>query len=428
MEAPFTEADAGLRLCIAALAGLGVGLEREWSGHTVGPNARFAGIRTFLLLGLVGGIGGLFFSADVPLAGLVALCGGVALAVAAYVATVVRPNSEIDGTTEAAALIVLLLGAMAGYGWLSLSAGVSSIVVLALLEKSRLHSFVRLVDERELQGGLQFAVMALVILPLLPTGPFGSTIVIQPRLLWAMVLVFSGLNFVGFIARRAFGHDAGYAVAGLVGGLVSSTAVTLDFSHKSREPGALHSALAHGVLGACTVLIPRVLVVSTILNAQVGLQLCILLAAPFIAGLFMLYRAKREFGTKDVVTSLPLGNPLRLRAAIQMAILFQLSMSVLALVSKAWGSLGIYPAAAVLGLADMDALTLSMSRLSNGAPETVAAFAIAIGLLANTLLKATVTLIVGSGAFRVKAAGRLLVQAVASTLAMATYYSYAIAQ
>jgi len=420
----FTELDAGIRLAIAALTGLGVGLEREWSGHTTGPNARFAGIRTFLLLGILGGIGGLFFSAGVAAAGLVAVGGGVAMALAAYVNTVSRPNSDIDGTTETAAILVVLLGAMAGYGWLALTAGVGSIAVLVLLEKTRLHSMVRLVDERELQAGLQFAVLALVILPLLPTGPFGSTLVVQPRMLWTLVLVFSAINFVGFIARRALGESAGFTVAGIAGGLISSTAVTLTFSHKSREAEIDHRALAQGVIGACTVLIPRVIVVSTVLNVQLGLQLCILLVAPFAVGLLLLLSARQEFRKPATVAALPAGNPLRLGAALQMAIVFQVSISLLALVTRKWGTLGVYPAAAVLGLADMDALTLSMSRLDQNVPTSSAALAIAVGFLTNTLLKTGVAVVVGTGPFRTRVATRLLLQAVASLLAIAAYYTW----
>lgn len=418
----FTETDAGIRLSIAALTGLGVGLEREWSGHTAGPNARFAGIRTFLILGILGGIGGLFFSAGVPGAGVLAVGGGIAMAMAAYVTTVSRPGSEIDGTTETAAIVVVLLGAMAGYGWLSLTAGVGSVVVLVLLEKSRLHSMVRMVDERELQAALQFAVLALVILPLLPTGPFGSTIVVQPRMLWTLVLIFSALNFAGYVARRALGNSAGYAVAGIAGGLISSTAVTLAFSHRSRGAEAEHRALVHGVVGACTVLTLRVIVVSALLNAQVGLQLCILFAAPFVVGALLLLSARDEFRRSGTATPLPLGNPLRLGAALQMAIIFQVSISLLAVVSRTWGTVGVYPAAAVLGLADMDALTLSMSRLERGVPPTSAALAIAVGLLTNTLLKSGIAAIVGTGPFRTQTVIRLMLLALASAASLVAYY------
>ena len=202
----------------AALIGLGVGLEREWSGHASGPNARFAGLRTFLLLGIVGGVAGLLLSVGSMAAGSVAMAGGMALGVAAYVATVRRPNTEIDGTTQTAALAVLVLGALAGIGWLALAAGAGSVIVLALSEKTRLHWLVRRLSERELRAALQFAVLALVVLPLLPAGPIGGPLAIRPRALWTIVLFFSALNFAGFVARRAVGPTVGYAVAGMLGG------------------------------------------------------------------------------------------------------------------------------------------------------------------------------------------------------------------
>ena len=137
MAAVTTESEATVRLAIAALVGLGVGLEREWSGHASGPNARFAGLRTFLLLGIVGGVAGLLLSVGSMAAGSVAMASAMALGVAAYVATVRRANTEIDGTTETAALAVVALGALAGIGWLALAAGAGSVIVLALRMRSR---------------------------------------------------------------------------------------------------------------------------------------------------------------------------------------------------------------------------------------------------------------------------------------------------
>ena len=106
-------------MAIAALVGLGVGLEREWSGHAAGPNARFAGLRTCLLLGVLGGIGGLLLSRGYEIAGATTIVGGMALTIAAYATTVRRASAEIDGTTEAAAAVVVALGAIAGVGWLA---------------------------------------------------------------------------------------------------------------------------------------------------------------------------------------------------------------------------------------------------------------------------------------------------------------------
>lgn len=417
-----TESTAGVRLAIAALVGLGVGLEREWSGHTSGPDARFAGIRTFLFLGIIGGISGLFLSLGAEVFGALGLLSGFAISIVAYAVTVRRSGTDVDGTTETAALLVVLLGAIAGFGWLSVGAGTGSVVVLALREKSRLHSLVKRIDEGELQGGFLFAVLALVVLPLIPEGPFGGALAIQPRLLWTLVLVFSAINFAGYVARRALGANGGYAIAGTLGGLISSTAVAFAYSRRSRDDGVPHRALAWGVLGACTVVMPRVIVVSTMLNPDVGQQLCILLLPPFLAGCAMLLIVRDEFSRSGPVAEVQLGNPLRLRAAVQMTISFQIAITVIGWVSKRWGSMGVFPAAGLLGLTDMDALTLSMSKGSTDLPAVTAALAIAVGMLANTLLKMSLTLVLGAGEFRSAAASRLIVQAVVSVVTIAAYY------
>jgi uncharacterized membrane protein (DUF4010 family) len=412
------ELEAAVRLAIAALIGLGVGLEREWSGHTTGPNARFAGLRTFLLLGLIGGVAGLLLGQSHEGAASVAIAAGMAIGIAAYVMAVRRPNVDIDGTTESAALTVVLLGALAGEGYLALSAGTASVVVLALSEKTRLHWLVRRVKEHELRAALQFAVLALVVLPLLPTGPFWGEIAFRPRTLWMIVLLFSGLNFIGFLARRALGPASGYTLTGLAGGLISSTAVTLDFSRKSRQEADIARGLAFGVLGACTILIPRILIVSTALNPAVAVRLIWFLLPPAVLGVAVLLLSRRAKREAHQGAEVEVASPLRLGAAIQMAVAFQVAIVLLTLVRDRWGSTGLYPAAAALGLTDVDALTVSMSTLDQSVLPEIAARAIAIGVLVNTLLKLGLTVVIGRGPFRRVASPGLAGLAAASVVGL----------
>src|SRR3569833_3274861 len=237
-------------LAIAALIGLGAGLEREWSGHASGADARFAGIRTFSLLGLTGGVAGaLALQSQPPLAAALVAFGG-ALSVGGFVVATGRPGAITDGTTEAAALAVIALGVLAGFGAMGLAAGAGAIVVLLLREKERVHWFVSRLDEPELRAGVQFAVLAEVVLPLLPVGPKFGDLAVRPRSLWAVVLLFSALNFAGFIARRTVGANRGLTLAGAFGGVVSSTAVTLSFSRQSRESQVSGLSLAGGVFAA----------------------------------------------------------------------------------------------------------------------------------------------------------------------------------
>lgn len=397
-----SEFDGALRLAIAALVGLGAGLEREWSGHTKGPAARFAGLRTFLLLGTLGGAGGLLHSMGASVAGAAVLAGGMSLAVVAYLVTARRPEAEVDGTTEAAAMAVVALGALAGMGWVILAAGAGSLMVLALREKTRLHWLVARVSERELRAAMQFAVLALVVLPLLPSGPVGGALQIRPRMIWSIVLIFSGINFGGFLARRALGPGAGSTLTGLLGGIISSTAVTLEFARRSRREPAIGSSLAHGVVGACTVLLPRVVLISAALHPAVGSRVAAYTVLPMLAGIVMVWRGWLADRDLDHGTAEPPADesPLRLASAIKMAVAFQAAMTVLDLVQGAWGTAGLYTTAGMLGLTDMDALTVSMSRVDGDVTVRVAANAIAIGIIANTVLKSAISAIIGRGAFR----------------------------
>lgn len=424
------DTDVVANLAVAALAGLAVGVEREWSGHTRGPDARFAGVRTFLLLGGIGGFAGLLLANAFLLAGAALLAAAGSLAVAAYVTAQRRPESTTDGTTEVAALAVLAVGTMAGLGWRALAAGITALMALALIEKSRVHQWLTYVDEQEMRAALLFAVLALVVLPLIPSGSYGPYCAIHPRELWIVVLLFSGLNFAGYIARQVVGIERGYGVTGLLGGFVSSTAVTLQFSRQSRSEPAFASSLGLGVVAACTVVVPRVAIVTSLLEPNVGGAVLPFLAPPFVVGsgfvALVLWRARQrgpdhpESGEDPPTTAPPRGrNPLGLTQAIQMAVAFQVVLLIVAWLQATVGSRGVLLTAAVLGLTDMDALTLSMVRL--GADATLrhlAATAIAVGLLSNTLLKLALTVVLGSPAFRKRASLGLIALAVASVVGL----------
>jgi uncharacterized membrane protein (DUF4010 family) len=406
--AALTDFELPLRLAVAGLIGLAIGVEREWSGHASGPQARFAGVRTFLLLGLVGGIAGWLSDDGHELLAFSLAVGASALSVVAYVVAA-RQTGDRDGTTEAAALLVLATGGLAGLGYESVGAGVAAVAVLALAEKSRIRELIQRIGETELRAALHFAVLAIVVLPLLPEGPYGPQGAIRPRELWSVVLVFSALNFLSYLARRIIGPDRGYGVAGLLGGLVSSTAVTLGFSRQSRATPQYAQGLALGVIAACTVLLPRVLIVSSVLNPRVGRYLVPYFVVPaLIGGAFIAYALWHRSPTSPE-TEQPEQNPLRLSAAMQMALAFAVVLLIVPTVERVWGAGGVLGSAAVLGLTDMDALTYSMARLASTSGDApLAARAIAIGLLSNTMLKLGLALMLGTPAFRRFAGAGLL--------------------
>jgi hypothetical protein len=166
-----------LGLLIATLGGSAVGLKREWSGHASGPRARFTGIRTFTLLGLSAGVAGWLWSNGLQVFGAVLVGGCAGLIVAACVAA---SRAEVDGTSEVAAFVVLTAGLVAGVHEVRLASAMIAFTTLLLVEKSRLHSLVRRIDDASLRAGFRFAVMAVVILPILPAGPYGPLGGIRP--------------------------------------------------------------------------------------------------------------------------------------------------------------------------------------------------------------------------------------------------------
>lgn len=399
---------SAVHLAIAGLVGLAVGIEREWSGHARGPSARFAGIRTFLVLGLLGGSAGLFIAADAPAVGATVLGGGALFVVASYVVAVKREGADLDGTTEGAALLVLALGALACIGQPAVAAGAAAVLVFALGEKERLHWLVSRIGESEMRAALQFAVLALVILPILPPGPYLGELAFRPRALWGIVVLLSALNFAGYIARRSIGAGRGYGITGLIGGLVSSTAVTLQFSGVSRDEmeKANGMALASGLIGACSILPLRVTLVSSLLHASTGRAVGFALLGSALVGFAMFgfaIRALRLDGPRP--DAMPDSSPLRLRSALQMAALFQVAIAVLAIAKRSWGATGMLASAVVLGITDADALTVSMTRAVDG-PElvAVAARAITAGVVANTAFKLAIVLTIGRGRFRLASA------------------------
>jgi len=407
-------------LLAATLAGLAVGLERQWSGHASGVNARFGGLRTFTMIGLISGIAGWWTTSGLLGPATVLVAGAVGVIVVAYFSA---SRTDIDATTEVAALVVVVAGVLAGTGQTTLSSAITALTVLLLFEKSRLHGLVARLGEVELMAAARFAVMAVVVLPLLPSeplGPFGPFGEIRLRQLWALVLFFSGLSFAGFLARRAFGPRRGYAVAGALGGLVSSTSVTLTFSRLSRAHPESGRMLAAGVLGANVMLFPRVLLATAVLAPPLAWAIWPAFLAPVAIGLVLLARGLSTGSMEADASAFAIASadspqpwrrrsasaaqdrsPLHIGAALQMAVLFQVVLSLVSLAESWFGEAGLYASAGVLGLTDVDALTVSIAeRASTGTALTVAAGALVLGILTNTVVKATIALVVGRGAFQ----------------------------
>jgi uncharacterized membrane protein (DUF4010 family) len=400
---------------VAALGGAAVGVERQRTGHASGSRARFGGVRTFTLLGGVAGLAGWLATLHFMGFALLLAAGALALVIVAYAAA---SRDDVDATTEVSALVVIGAGVSAGLGWLALASAVIAVATLLLVEKSHLHALVARIDDEELRAAARFGVMAIVILPLLPEGPYGPLGGVKPRELWLLVLFFSGLSFVGYAARRMFGPGRGYPVAGLLAGLVSSTNATFMFARQSRRDAELSGPLAIGTIAACTMLFPRVLVATLVLNANVAKAVLPYLIPPFAVGLIGMAVLWRT--TSPPARPSELANPLQFATALQMALTFQVVLFAVTLVRRHLGTGGLLATGALLGLHDVDALTISMGKSAAvGVPVQLAAQAIAVGVLSNCVVKAGIALVLGAEPFRRVASIAIAAMAVAIAVALA---------
>jgi uncharacterized membrane protein (DUF4010 family) len=401
-------------LIVAILGGAAVGVERQQSGHATGPAARLGGIRTFTLLGTLAGMGGLLIESEYLIPAAILIAGAMAVIIAGYVRA---SRKDIDATTEVAAIVVIGAGVFGGLGELRLSAALTTLTVLLLAEKPRLHGLVARLDEPTMLAAARFAVMSAVILPLLPEGPFGPGPGFKPRELWMLVLLFSGISFLGYISQRMSG-DAGYPLTGLLGGLVSSTSVALTFARLSKAHPQQGGPLATGVVAASLVSLVRVGVVVAVLNAALLPILIRYLAPLSIGALIALAIAWRSLRRSEAKPPQP-SNPLQFRNAIEMALLFQAVLFGVFYLRRWVGDSGLMAGGFLLGLTDVDALTLSMTRsVDSGTTVLAASRAIAIGIVSNSLLKAAIAMVIGSGRFRWHAGLSLIGMAAAGAAAL----------
>jgi uncharacterized membrane protein (DUF4010 family) len=392
--------DLALRFAAAIGIGLLLGIERERSGT---HDLLFGGVRTFALIALLGAVGA-FAHAELGVVWLapVALVCVAAFVLASY--TITAPKGEIGLTSEVSALLAFALGFLCGWGSISVASAIAVAALMLLVLKESLRGLAARLEPPDLAATLKFAVISLIILPLLPNEAFGPPPfdVVNPYKIWWMVVLIAGLNFIGYVLVKWLGNEHGLGVTGLLGGLVSSTAVTLGFAQRSRAEPAQSSAFAVAIVVAWTVMFVRVIVMVGIVNRAVVRPLALplgLMALVCALAAWTLWRRSRSKKTGSVVTG---ANPFELGQAIQFGLLF----GVVTVGSRAaelyFGDAGLYLAGALAGLTDVDAITLSMANLALSQPEkaSVAALSIAIAAVSNTLVKSALAASLGAPALR----------------------------
>jgi uncharacterized membrane protein (DUF4010 family) len=306
--------------------------------------------------------------------------------------------------TEISALLAFLLGLLCAHGQLQVAAWVAVAMALMLALKDWLHRLARRIDSADVEATLQFAIVTLIILPLVPDRNFGPVPldVLNPYKIWLMVVLISGLNFASYLLIKVVGAEHGIGIAGLLGGIASSTAVTLGFSQRSREAGADASALALGILLAWTVMFFRVVVMTVVISSPLGLRLAVAmgtLCAVSLGACYWLWRRHRAQERGEVKSG---QNPFELGEAIKFGLLFGVVVVVAKAAQVYLGDAGLLLAAGVAGLTDVDAITLAMADLARNDAQSlsIAARAIVIAVLANTLVKSWLAAGLGSPELR----------------------------
>lgn len=382
---------------LAVVFGIGmlIGLEREVSHQE--PDSLFAGFRTFPLVALFG-----------YLSALVSVSFGIWILVVAFTAVVVlvsvsyirlSAKNDIGATTEVTFLVAFLLGVMVQLDQILPAVSVAVLVTALLSIKFQVTAALGKFTRHDLTALIRFAIMAAIILPFLPDESVGPMHVLNPRAAGLMILLISGISFAGYVAIRLLGPEQGIHLTALLGGVVSSTALTWDFARKSRETPEHASRLATGMVMAWSVMYSRVLVILWIFSPEIGvvatLPMLVTSGVGFLTSRWIVRAPQPEGG---IVKSGGVQNPLNMKNAILFTALF-LVVAFLSRVAQDWlGTGGLYLVAAISGLTDVDAIVYSV--ITSDLIAEIATVAILLAALVNTLFKSVLAAMTGDSSAR----------------------------
>jgi len=385
-------ADEALRIGAAVAAGLLIGIERGWTQRGQRAGTRVAGVRTFTLLGLAGGLGGLLGAKGQTLVAGCIAASAAALLVAGYFK---RLQEKPDATTPVAALATLAVGFLAGSGSAGLAVSAAAVAVLVLAMRDELHGFVAKLDEHDVKALARFAVIALGVLPFLPNEPMGPYGAWNPWKLWWVVVLVTGFSFMAYVANRLFGARRGTISTALIGGAYSSTAVTQSLAQRlgSKEAGGAEAA---GIALATAVMYLRVIALVAFLAPRILPSFVLVVLGPLLAawaaGWWLYRKAPKCEGPS------PPGNPIALLPALGFLLFVAAAAVVARWAEGRFGEQGIAVLLLIMGSMDVDAAIVTAGGLpSQAIAAELAALALGGTILANMFVKLGVTLAYARG-------------------------------
>lgn len=405
-------------LGVALAVGLLVGAERGWSEREVEEGQRLAGLRTFGLLGLLGGVSAILASQFHPIILGVAFIGVALLLVAAYAMSRGR-REDVGITTLIAGLLTFIYGAMVVSGHMAAAAAAAVVTALLLGLKPVLHGWLRKLETKEFMAGLKLLTISVVLLPVLPNQGYGPWQSLNPYEIWWMVVLIAGISFAGYVAVRAAGPEKGIPFTGITAGLASSTALTLHFSRLAAQEPATAQLFATGILFACGMMFPRIALVSSVVSPALAMDLIAPLAAMAMIVFVPAFIYWRRTPKADLHSTAMLQNPLELRSALRFGLLLACIMFASEGIRVWLGSAGVLLLATASGVADVDAITLSLSRMTQ---DTLALSTAATGVIlacaVNNVAKGTLAAVIGGRRLGVLVAGPLFAAAVVGMLTL----------
>ena len=377
-----------LELLAALAIGLLIGIERGWSGRKEDEGQRVAGIRTFSLIGLLGGVIALLAQEVGPWLIMVGFVSVSALVIAAHILEVEK-DKDVGTTTAFSMILTFSLAAWAAHDNQIPAMAVTVITMFILGHKPTLHRWLTRVSSEDFFSGVKLLVISVVLLPLLPDRGFGPWQALNPYWTWWMVVLISGLSFLGYLVIKMTGERVGMIVTAVAGGLVSSTAVTLSMARFARNK-QVSLLFTGGVLIASSIMFVRVMIEVFVVHAAllrlIWLPLTVMLLGLVSSLIWIWWRdGKNSRGQEQ---RLELKNPLQLGMALQFGLLLAVVL-VLSEAMKEWfGNQGVYILSVISGLLDVDAITLSLSRSARSGLETeVAITGIVLACATNTFFK-----------------------------------------
>jgi uncharacterized membrane protein (DUF4010 family) len=389
-----------INLLVSLAIGVIIGFEREWKTQSKADKTYDAGLRTFAVVSFLGGISAVLSNEISPLI-LPALALGLSSIIFISYRLSAKRSADFGYTTEVTLLLVFAIGAFAAVGYKIEAIAFAAIVVTLLRLKSKLHVYIKALDADEVNSTIQLLLLAAVAIPLLPNKDIGPGGAINPRTIGILILLIAGISYFGYFSVKLLGNRLGIFLTALLGGLTSSTAVAVAFSKMaSTNKSASPALLGGGISLAAAMMGPRLLIMVGILNYSllpfVSPVLITITVIPMSAVIWIALQYQKN---NKPVTPLELKNPLQLGSAAIYGIVLSILFLVVHFIETHFGAAGVYALAATSGIADVDAIsiTLAKSAIPIGDKLTlqIAANGILIAVFANTIVKAIISQIIG---------------------------------